>query len=142
MSIIYEAVKKIEEKEKPSLKRKGEKKKFIFLFLILCIIGLYFTLGKKTFKKRAVYLSKKVSFKKNSSENKIKDKSNQSEGLGFVRKYRLEGIIYTSQDPIALINGKRVKINEEFDGLKVIDIGKKEVKLKTKEGKVIYLSLE
>jgi hypothetical protein len=130
MSIIYEAVKKIEEKEKPFPKKKRKNKKIVFLILILFAFGFYFFFSKKSFQEKSVYSSKKIT-----SKDKIVKKESK-------QKYRLEGIIYTPQNPIALINGKRVKIGEEFDGLKVIEISEKQVQLKTEEGGVIYLSLE
>ena len=43
--------------------------------------------------------------------------------------FNLEGIIWVPEKPRALINGKRVTVGDEVDGVKVVEIKKKEVKI-------------
>ncbi|OQX81346.1 MAG: hypothetical protein B6D56_02725 [Candidatus Omnitrophica bacterium 4484_70.1] len=124
MSIIYEALKKVE-KRKISPKGKG-KWFFLLLFFFLFFLGiLYGTRNKDKF-----YLKKSSSKKFSSPPEKEK-------------KYILEGIVYDEKLPLAIINHKVLRKNDTIDEYKVTEITPSSVRLiNLKEGKILSLLLE
>jgi len=53
----------------------------------------------------------------------------------------LEGIIYDKTNPVAIVNGRAVKVGDEIDGVKVSEIGEDKVIFQHK-GKIFSASLE
>jgi len=123
MSIIYEALKKVEKRKNSS---KG-KRKWVFLLLIffLFFLGVFYGVRNKD----------KFYLKKSSSE---KLPSPQKE-----KKYILEGIVYDKKLPLAIINHKVLRKNDTIDEYKVTEITPSSVKLiNLKDGKILSLLLE
>lgn len=44
-------------------------------------------------------------------------------------RYRLEGVFWSDNDPMALINGEILRAGSSFDGMRVVEIGKTEVSI-------------
>lgn len=140
MSIIYEALKKVETSRKGehfnSYKRKVILSSFIavVVFLILFFIfqdnfinsSLITNFSNNKFKPAVNLNNQTYSFHKTDNRKNPK------------KKYFLQGILYTEDNPVALINGKKVFKGEEIDGAQVTDITGNGVELKTKKGN-IYL---
>jgi len=143
MSIIYEALKKAEKKlDKPPSSRK----KFIKLgiILILFLIGGYFlftnfpkkvvkTKGYKKEKQKEVSipLKRKISQAPSQKQTPLQKKS----------RFILSGILYSKESPLAIINGQTLKIGEEIEGAKILDIKEDKVVI-GKNSKKITLILK
>ncbi|MCM8787774.1 MAG: hypothetical protein NC935_06990 [Candidatus Omnitrophica bacterium] len=149
MSIIYEALKKIEKKE---INRPLSKSFYLFSNLkqILLIFGfVIFIFGLLKF--IDIFKNKKDFFKNTSSnlnlqneQKKILDNNRQNipSNISLLsEKYILQGIIYDSQNPIALINGKKLSVGDKINDAKVINIFEDGVILEDKDGKT-YLSID
>jgi len=168
MSIIYEALKKIEEKEdlrvepRPSpIERKiiSEPKeqpqkpsyhinKLVFFTAVgvgifsLSLFVMHFLHSRpavlqsqnyeRLYVKRGAYSQPKL--KNPAFINNVSDESSD-------KGYYLQGIIYTENNPIALINGKRVKKGERIGEAIVKSLSESGVELETKAGN-IQLTLE
>lgn len=148
MSVIYEALKKIEQKNNKD-KTPSSKNNFVIIVVIglfsLGISSAYFTLKPSTKQTKApvvienegIYFPKKRSkIKKVFSLQKGLSKSKKSHG-----QFLLHGLIYDEEESIALINGKKVKMGEAIEGARLLNISRNGVELETKDGKV-YIPLE
>ena len=134
MSIIYEALKKVEDKKSLDSGKEGRmvndnnkgvntkkpsKKSFFILLVILVITsgvfmaqkGGYFSAGKN-----AELRARKLSILKKKVLRPDVLVSKMSGG------YILEGIIYDAESPSAIINGKVLKESDQIDEFTVIDI--------------------
>ena len=132
MSIIYDALQKVEDKDKTSpapepQKRSKNKSSFV---VALAIFGILF-LGLLTFS-----LFKKIAQGK-SKMGLVKQSAvvppAQKELALQVRPedaYIVEGIVYSSQDPMAIINGKIVKVKDTLGDFEVISIAPEGVSLR------------
>ena len=145
MSIIYEALKKIEEKEnKPKPPALRYLSKYILAIVVVILFVFFFSISihfsrPKTKQKPTIAYPPSTIFSSlklavNKSQNiilpgKQEDKKEQIE-------YQLQGIIYDLENPIALINGKKVGIGDNIEGARLIDISDDGVELETKEGRI------
>ena len=152
MSIIYEALKKVEKKE-PSLsviniskeesaqQRKAQSSHKINKITLFAVVGVgVFVLSlfamhlfQSNLAARETSFYEAVYTRANSQNSTVNEES--SEG------YHLQGIIYTEDNPIALINGKRIGRGEKIGEAVLMSLSQKGVELETKDGK-IQLSLE
>lgn len=141
MSIIYEAIKKLENKDKSKLPGKNKKKTFLLLVLLVSIIVFAFSIQ---------YFKKKVVKETNIKEAKgpmpgmdsipEKDAVDSKEDLSS--NYVLEGIIYDYLAPLAIINGKILKKYDKIDDLAVINITPNSVELlNPKDNTILTLTL-
>ena len=164
MSIIYQALKKIEEKQDQTKRPKLRNKiiylvSFVVVLFSVCILWAYVSrISRASFVKRSALSSnqkvdlgekpivrgrKDILLYKEQQEKAKKALSLQKDSKikQGATQYYLQGIIYTPENPIALINGQRLSQGESVDAATVIKISPKSVELKTKED-VIYLTLE
>jgi hypothetical protein len=153
MSIIYEALKKVEEENKPKtsegINKSQYKHRLVYLFLgfifLSLFTGYFFFFKKASIEKPLTYIKGKYELQKVKREKpRLPSHTEKYEEVSTKtnkRKYYLQGIIYTKEAPLALINGKRVSEGESINNAVVKKITPKGVKLETKEGK-IYLPLE
>jgi hypothetical protein len=120
MSIIYQALKKVEDEErlKPSPR---DRKRWLALSLLLTISVIFLLAwGISYLNKRKALLS----------EIKLegKEELSREESLSYFEEshmptsYTLEGIIYDEHNPSAIINGKILKKQDKIGDLKVINI--------------------
>ena len=146
MSIIYEALKKAEEKENGNkFSRKRGVFKLVLIVISIILISLFITL-----KFLPSFEAKKNPFEKISAEQPIfLQKADDDTNTGKVAsiedqevsieqiEYRLQGIIYDTKEPAAVINGKKVGIGDKIDDeaclVSIFDDG---IELETKEGKI------
>lgn len=166
MSIIYEALKKIEKEENAAggqLKRKTFvpprrrqtlkfKSNFVFFVLTLAaVVSLYMFIQKYS----------QIEFNRPSASAPQEDKGSiylprvqpanraaplpakaQSKPLVAVakikqnKKYYLQGIIYDDARPLALINGKKVGLGETIDEARLTRVSRAGVEIETKTGRV------
>jgi len=152
MSIIYEALKKVEGRN-PS-KAVGEggmvndkganikkySKKSLFVLMVILIItagafigqkqGYLFSGGNAELRARKISILKKKILKPVAFVNKASG------------RHVLEGIIYDVESPSAIINGKVLKKSDQIDEFTVIDITQNTVQLiDKKKGTSLNLSL-
>ncbi|MCM8819673.1 MAG: hypothetical protein NC925_02645 [Candidatus Omnitrophica bacterium] len=140
MSIIYEALQKIEKKKinKPVFRcfyLFSVFKKILSVF-ILTIFIFGFLKFFDIFKNKKIFLEKN----QNSIVNNYRKNTQPTTSL-LSKKYFLQGIIYDNQRPIALINGKKLTIGSKIEDAKVVNIFADGVLLEDGEGKT-YLSLD
>ena len=128
MSIIYEALRKAEEKDKNKV-TPNKNKSVLFsiligLVVVLIFVGLTFNLIKGRHKRRVAV--RKVYFtKKHYQEDKL----------------ILEGIIYDEGRPLAVINGKVLREGDSVGNFKIKNIGARNVQLiGTKQDREITLT--
>jgi hypothetical protein len=156
MSIIYDALKKVESKNKDNLPIRNRKNTFV---LVLSLIGviLIFILGSQYFKKRTVLTSSKIAKIKEIPSKKIKeealkglpsatDLATGKEASNLDKEwsvnYILEGIIYDQEAPLAVINGKILRKKDRIDDLEVINITPTSVELlNLKDNATVALAL-
>jgi len=125
MSIIYEALKKVEKRKNSS---KG-KRKWFFLLLIFFLFFLGVFYGVR---------NKEKFYQKKKSPKKITPSSSKKE-----KKYILEGIVYDKKLPLAIINHKVLRKNDTIDEYKVTEITPSSVRLiNLKDGRMLSLLLE
>lgn len=135
MSIIYEALKKIEKKED---KDKPLFTKHLFKYIFVIVVGIVLF----SFFSISIYFSrpktKTASFFTYSTSKifPLPEVQNDQSKTAASVKYRLQGIIYDKDRPIALINGKKLGIGDNIEGARVVNISGNGVELETKEGKV------
>ena len=153
MSIIYDALKKIEKKEGVIPQGKepeaGDKRKkgFPWVLILIPAIVISASLFILHARKRAVVKAKDI------AEVVLpvapipiaqEDYSNTTSGNEFSPgDYVLEGIIYSREDPVAIINGKIFKVKEKVDDLEVANITPDNVELvNPADNSTISLSLK
>ncbi|MBU2436648.1 MAG: hypothetical protein KKE55_03005 [Candidatus Omnitrophica bacterium] len=124
MSIIYEALKKVENKEKNAPSIKSRENLFILIPLATGIICLL-TLGFLYFKEDNPLFSTKL---KKMGMNKKKNTSS-GEKKYSPHHYILEGIVFDQETPSCIINGKVLREQDEISGLKVTNITPTSVEL-------------
>lgn len=124
MSIIYNALKKVEDNNKEPKPPSSHKTKKLLAVLVIAIGSLgviaYFVVSAKNF------------FSNPGSE--IQAEHSRSGSSGSDRKYKagryvLEGIIYDGQIPLAIINGEVLKKGDSIGDYKVTDITDNSVQL-------------
>jgi len=154
MSIIYEALKKVEEKKSlessevekvindnsKMIKAKQPSKKSFFMLLMILVI----TLGVFILQKGG-YLYPRKNEKLRARDLSILKKKILKPTV-LVRKafgrYVFEGVIYDEESPSAIINGKVLKESDQIDNFVVTDITKNSVKLiDKKNGTFLKLDL-
>lgn len=160
MSIIYEALKKIESYKDslPTPKRKEKlflKRKFLTPTGIIAILILFFLylatqhyLKKYFPKPLALPQIQKGSLQEGPlqiKESSLNLKNVVSQEESVQRKaggeYILEGIVYDRESPFALINGKTLKKSDQIDEFVVKDITQDTVELiNTRDNTVLKLS--
>ncbi|MDD5194942.1 MAG: hypothetical protein PHQ96_04600 [Candidatus Omnitrophica bacterium] len=158
MSIIYEALQKIEKKEGVSAKLSYEPRintppaaiaknkapswmlSAITLFILL-LAALYMVRLQPqqqfTYARNAEFKPAQTIANVNSA--KVAPAPTIAEPIKA--SYTLQGIIYDELNPIALINGIQVKLGDRIGDAVVLDISSEGVKLEAKEGK-IFLPLQ
>lgn len=154
MSIIYDALRKaeknsqgfpLEKKEGIYLKKEKKSKKTGFFLLIAGFFLLAFFAGYNFFfsEENFSFFQQKEVTKTNqepvsTEEANLKREMDAELALGLPQKkepgkeknkYRLEGIIFTGQNPFAVINGKRVKVEDTIDDFVVTGISRGSVEL-------------
>jgi hypothetical protein len=152
MSIIYEALKKVESKDKDKSPKEGKK---TALTLILSLVGIIFIiiLGSQYSRNKTPLAQAKGEKVKQFSRKEVKKKGTMAQttiGISTARSqsvaekiasppppeeggsadYMLEGIIYDSESPLAIINGKIFKKQDKIDDWQVIDITPTAVELR------------
>lgn len=129
MSIIYEALKKTEEKNavKDPASKKISKFKMIFLGLAMVGAGVFIIAGT------AVYL---LRFSSNSEPQKEERAVKKS-----ANKYNLQGIIYDDDKPLAVVNGRPIGVGEVVEEALLTQISCNGVEIETKEGRM-FIGLE
>jgi len=148
MSIIYDALKKTEDKGRlnpgGSPRKKG---KLFWLVFVICIaLGLVFLLTKlprkdvavKTPQPEEVQTTKAAPASAMEKEPGLLAQDNTVAG-----EYFLEGIIYGQDNPLAIINGKILKKGDKIDDLELVNISPESVQLRNPEDNTsINLSLK
>jgi len=139
MSIIYDALQKVENKEadKPQAKVK-EKKNFLWVLILVCVAVTLGFLFMQYSKKQAIAKGKE---QKNITLAQAKtvpaplpiNPAKMSEASALEKPsediFTLKGIIYSQDNPIAIINGKIVKIKDKIEGFEVKQINPSSVEL-------------
>lgn len=154
MSIIYEALKKIEKVPKDSFseknnflaKRVSKLKKVYFSFLTLGFLGVFFVIfyifwGEGIYRVSGAGEESKTGGKKGLSQNFIinpeasvkKAIDKVSSGTQTKESYFLEGIIFTEANPFAIVNGQRVYQKDNLGDFKVTKIDRSWIELKNSE---------
>ncbi|UCG35823.1 MAG: hypothetical protein JSW17_03230 [Candidatus Omnitrophota bacterium] len=170
MSIIYEALKKIEKKEDPKVaptpfpvEKVAEPKeqqpqeepsyrinKFVFFTAVGVGIFSLFLFLMHLFHSKPVVRESPSLERAYVKRDAVSYNQPKLERPAFInnaldesrnRSYYLQGIIYTEDSPFALINGKRVKRGERIGGAIVKSLSESGVELETKDGN-IQLTLE
>ena len=134
MSIIYDALNKVEKKKVYNNKRSKAK----WLAALVIAVVVIILLLSNVFFKNKIYVSQKKLRKKTAKIhlNPAKKKYS-SENL------ILEGIIYNNETPTAVINGKLLKEGDRISAFRVSRINKDSVKLfDSKNNKGITLSFK
>jgi hypothetical protein len=136
MSIIYEALKKVEKKNgreekriinypKPALKSK--------IMIPLALIGIICIgfIGKGIWgnKTEVADKPKQVKAKQKALVKKAKVRRQN-------RGFSLQGIIYDEANSLALINGKKISIGEEIKQARLVGVARDSVELDTKKGRI------
>ncbi|MCD6227891.1 MAG: hypothetical protein J7K17_00205 [Candidatus Omnitrophica bacterium] len=134
MSIIYDALKKIEKKHFQSSPVKFKKKLVIFLsglgVVCLVFLAVYLKINHSKLTKDSV--KKMTNSKTGVLSRKISKKRKRQE-----KTYILEGIIYDEKAPLAMINGRMVKEKDKIGNLEVMEISPNSVKLLNLEDKTV-----
>lgn len=142
MSIIYDALKKAEDKKMadekkptPPSPKKGQNKIIIIVFTVAVI----FAVSYKVLPYLKKYIPWPTSFKKEKTKG-VSQTKNKSVSQSVSKKetsptpeplpkktypqgsYLLEGIIYGQDTPVAVINGQVLEKDQIFDDIKVIEI--------------------
>ncbi|MBN2121025.1 MAG: hypothetical protein JW734_08255 [Candidatus Omnitrophica bacterium] len=155
MSLIYEALQKIE--KRPSYKTSPKnKERHIFLFLLLIAISagiIYISIPKNTPVKTATINTKTEQnlvkeYSRQTNKEQIPDKpqtfSYSEPPISFYKKLmqkeeklRLSGIIYSPDKAMAVINGRIVGQGETIAKAEVLKITEKSVELNRNNEKII-----
>lgn len=132
MSIIYEALKKAEERELNSFNnlRKNSILRVILLGVIFSLL-VFYSLGRLSFKFKKEFSDQEISFAM--KKNFLKRDSHFSD-------LHLQGLIYDDKNPLVIINGKVLKKGETLDNIKVAEITPARVRLFDKK-KNKYITL-
>lgn len=156
MSIIYEALKKIEGKKAPLLtenipesitlsiqkeekvipKKKSFLLPLILLLIVLSLLSLFFISPKQEQMQMQEILVPAVKRREIDPARvyRIPESRSQASGEvilreGLVQEYILEGIIYDPKAPFALINGRVIKESDELNGFRIDRISKDKVEM-------------
>ncbi|MEI8349499.1 MAG: hypothetical protein WCI77_05055 [Candidatus Omnitrophota bacterium] len=160
MSIIYEALQKVEKKsELASMPVMPEKEIFssrpntfnlpLALLALVVLLSLGST-GAKLMTAKSARTSKVAVMRPQPHKQVVTPSTDvsvapqadfASDTVVTNVPYSLQGIIYDSQHPLAIINGKQLGIGQSIEDATVIDITQKGVELAVK-GNKIYISLE
>lgn len=158
MSIIYDALKKVENKKSntnapaskessqtPSINKNNPRGKRFFVYLLIAFLVVIFS-----------FLAVKNISKKDNAKSRDKNRHSAmpvtkniaatslapSKDVVTYPLYTLEGIVYDSEAPVAIVNGKMVKKADRIDDFEVTEINPAEVKLRNiKDGTTLLLSL-
>lgn len=156
MSILYDYLKILESKKKqdappaanaPVFQKNNVAKPPYFIMgfgLLACLLLLFFLINLKPkavgriSARNIVNAGEDLKFAPTDSDAQDLN-SDKISGLG----YRLEGIIYNSDSPFAIINGKLIEKNGKIDDWQVIEISVSEVSLKnTDDNSLLTLKLD
>lgn len=164
MSIIYEALQKVEKKEvgigfnitqkkEVSLPQPNSLRMPVVLVILVVLFSLSMA-GSKLITQRKQVHARRTSLPKstgavtppaislgNSSPQEYASTVAPNSTTDIYMRYGLQGIVYDSQNPIAIINGKQLSIGQSIEEATVIDITQKGVELEVK-GNKIYIPLE
>ncbi|HEC69150.1 MAG TPA: hypothetical protein ENI31_02540 [Candidatus Omnitrophica bacterium] len=128
MSVIYEALKKAEKKpDKPPSSRKKIIKLGITLIFFLAGGYFLFTNLPKKVVKIGGYKKEKQKESSLSLKRKVSQPQKQTSLPQKKPQFILSGIIYSKDSPLAIINGQTLKIGEEIEGAKILDIKENKV---------------
>ena len=121
MSIIYEALKRLE--KAPQASKSPQKNRKIILFVILSAVFIVFIVLPR---KNAKYSSPSSRINK----KKIVHRSSRAARKRYPSgRYVLEGVIYDGQVPRAVINGRLLKQNDKIDNYELIAINSEQAEL-------------
>ncbi|MDD5044323.1 MAG: hypothetical protein PHU91_04935 [Candidatus Omnitrophica bacterium] len=131
MSVIYDALQKAENQNKagPGSAQKKKSKSLVPFLSVICVIaGIIFIFN---------YLpKKKIMVKVKPPEAPVvqpvipaKEEGPQIPETPSEENYIIEGIIYSSKEPLAIINGRILKKNDKIDEFEVRDISPNSVEL-------------
>ena len=165
MSVIYEALKKIEDGKKPRFVYKpggntkgliSNKKRFFLLLSLLAAVSLFFVFeGSVLINKKLVRGPRDIQQQYQPSHDFragiVLDETLEPEPVAAPKRikskkltsneYALEGIVYDEKDPFAIINGRVLKRNDKIDTFIITAIGKESVELTSVDEETI-LNLE
>ncbi len=133
MSIIYQALKKVSQKD--SLVTSGEKKSTISKLLVYVLVIVILLGGWGLY--RFVFMRVKnekilIRVKRAAPADRVASVQSSSRS-----PYTLFGIIYDAQSPTAVINGITVKVNDTIEDARVTRIEPHRVVLFTPEGELV-----
>jgi len=139
MSIIYDALKKIENKNKVENKdrqqtapsKKKNKNIFILMLLITVFCVLLIDLTYRQLKKSYALKQKKIQEALALQAQKLQNKPKAAEGIEkkLPENLNLEGIIYEEKEPLAVINGRILKVKDKIEDLEIVNITPNSVEL-------------
>jgi len=136
MSIIYEALKKLENKNK-TIDKPKQKYIFIFITSLSILLSIYYLFKYSNLKieekPKLKEFSKDLNISKKLGDTPLVDKKET--------KYKLEGIMFDNQNPVVLINKKILKVGDKIEDAEILNIYPDKVELKTQEG-IEYLTLD
>ncbi|MBU1122515.1 MAG: hypothetical protein KKF54_07480 [Candidatus Omnitrophica bacterium] len=162
MSIIYEALKKAEEKNnlrKPVIKKRKNPnfKVIFFVFVVLISTGAFYMIWqaisvlKSPSENGIIYTEETIDNKQVAINAKKIDKRKKSNKLGKAKKkvnafredivYRLQGIVYDEDNPFAIINGKQIGVGQKVEEALLTRISHDGIEIQTEQGKV-YIALD
>ncbi|UCC95750.1 MAG: hypothetical protein JSW40_03105 [Candidatus Omnitrophota bacterium] len=150
MSIIYEALKKTENRQTKDTSLRPVRKSILIVGIIGISIGAvvllygFFFRGPSDVQKTPIGSLPRTS---SSPSRQVKEAKRvalpkKNEGPEERIEYHLQGLIYDDKDPLAFINGKRVGVGKRVDGALLVSVSKDGVELQTPEGIIRRLSLE
>ena len=127
MSIIYDALKKVDDKDiRVKRQNRFNKKKYIFRFFLLVLIVVLIPFAAANFKKQpsTPTVKKKAVISKNQpiAAKPVQKRTPQPVKEYSVDQYALEGIIYEGDTPLAVINGKLLNKGDIINGFTVKEI--------------------
>ena len=153
MSIIYEALKRVEGQPCYRRERKINSKKII-LPLLIAISGIILIYSltnldsiQNSGRKTTLNTKQASSTRKTSLKRTYRPLLKKPQAFMFrdpfsqTSKFRLSGIIYSPSESIAIVNSKTVSIGEKVGNAKVAKINKESVELSL-DGKKIILTLD
>lgn len=127
MSIIYDALKKIEGKDKT---RQPTGKKRVNPVLVFFFAGLVIAVvlsGSQYFKKKSVFMPDKAAKARYAAQKETA--ASPAFETKWTDNYVLEGVIYDPETPLAIINGKILRKKDKIDDLEVTNITPNSVEL-------------
>ena len=124
MSIIYEALKKAEPKPSKNLppKKNFLKLGIVLIFLVGAGYLLINYLPKKEIKLPEKQKEKEILLSPSAQEAKPPLPQRQTPQKEAPISLTLSGILYSKELPLAIINNQTLKIGEEIEGAKILDI--------------------